>query len=487
MCSTCSIFSGVLLVSAACAYAQNPPTAPAPGVQKVPLVVTPGVPLRLYLTRRLSKRLGAPVDAKLLEPLFSFDRAVVPAGSEVLGRVDRIEPVDKMRRAAALLGGDFTPLHDAEVKFTTIVLPDGRRIPIKTMDTAGLNTIVPAHPSKQKQQAPQNANGGILGTGKRQLQAGIDAAKQKVSGIADMVRGPGKMERIEDFLITKLPYHPQWVRNGTRFDAELRDPLQFGEASLKPDALSALGTQPPPDSIAHVRLLSTIRSDKAKRGDPVQAMLSQPLFTSDQKLIFPAGSLLTGSVTTAHRARWLHRGGQLRFSFQRMDLPPQYARIAPAVSEHPVTRADAVVAAAESAASGDVKVDSEGTVTASNPKTRFIAPAISLLIANQAADRDAGKHVGAGAGASSNVSGRTLGGAAGFGLLGTAAAQASPIVGEVFGFYGLGWSVYSNLVAPGNEVEFDRNAAMDIRFGGRAPLPAKKFQASAGKPASRGQ
>jgi len=39
----------------------------------------------VYLTRRLPKRLGAPVEAKVMEPVFAFDREVVPVGTIALG------------------------------------------------------------------------------------------------------------------------------------------------------------------------------------------------------------------------------------------------------------------------------------------------------------------------------------------------------------------------------------------------------------------
>ncbi|HLG95104.1 MAG TPA: hypothetical protein VKX49_02200 [Bryobacteraceae bacterium] len=53
---------------------------------EVPLVIAAGVPLRLYLTKRLPKRAGAAVEAKVLEPVYVFDRQVIPAGAVVLGR-----------------------------------------------------------------------------------------------------------------------------------------------------------------------------------------------------------------------------------------------------------------------------------------------------------------------------------------------------------------------------------------------------------------
>ena len=98
-------------------------TAPDEGASKVSLNVPAGAPLRLYLTKRVSKRAGAPVQAKLMEPVFAFDREVIPAGTVALGKVSRTQPVRKWQRVTAILNGDFTPLRRAQVEFTTLKLP----------------------------------------------------------------------------------------------------------------------------------------------------------------------------------------------------------------------------------------------------------------------------------------------------------------------------------------------------------------------------
>ena len=118
--------------------------------QNIALSVPPGSPLRLYLTKRIPKRAGAPVQAKTLEPVFAFDREVVPVGTDVLGRVSRVQPVPKWQRFRAILGGDFTPLRRAQVEFTNLSMSDGRRLPIHTVETVGLNSIYTPKPPKKK-------------------------------------------------------------------------------------------------------------------------------------------------------------------------------------------------------------------------------------------------------------------------------------------------------------------------------------------------
>jgi hypothetical protein len=459
----------ILVVSAVHGSPQS-----AEDTQTVPLVVAAGTPLRVYLTRRLSKRLNEPVESKLLDPLFAFDREVAPAGSQVLGTVVRLRPMSKMQRAMTILGGDFTPLHKAEVEYTTLVLPDGRRIPLHTVETVGLNSIADLRPPR-KQPAAANQNSGVLGTAKAQAQTKINAARKSVS---DVVRGPDKKARLADFLWSKLPYHPQGVRKGTRFDAELIDPLQFGTATVKPDDLRLFGSQPSADSSVQVRLITPLDSNSGRQGEPVEAIMSRPLFSFDHKLVLPEGTRLTGVVTMVHRARWFRRGGQLRFNFQAVDLPDGVKR-PELLAEKPGPQTLATLQATEANGKTPVKVDEEGSVKVTEPKTRFIAPLIAAFIATRSADNDANKRTGT---PENNTGGRVLGGASGFGLLGAAAGKASPKVATALGFYGLAWSVYLNIVARGSEVEFQKNAAMDVRFGGRTPVPSSKFRASTSTP-----
>lgn len=64
----------------------------------------------------------------------------------------------------------------------------------------------------------------------------------------------------------------------------------------------------------------------------------------------------------------------------------------------------------------------------------------------------------------------------GFGLLGAIAAQSSRNVGAAFGYYGLAWSVYSTVVKRGAEVQFGKNAVIDIGFNQRPPAGSTKLQ-----------
>lgn len=449
----------------------------------VGLTVAAGTPLRLYVTRRFTKRLGTPVAAKVLEPIYAFDQQVIPPGTVVTGSIVRLQPVSKWERVQSILRGDFTPLKISQVEFDSLHFPDGHLQSIRTAQTPGLNSIY-EEPRKKKPKVKQTAQnlpttqnpqgGSTLQTARQTVQDHLNAQiSGRGQGVVGVLRSPDKKERLYDLAMAKLPYHPQYVRKGARFDAELSESLSFGSEAIAPDAASMLGTQPPPDITVSARLLSGVDSGSAKKGDPIQAVTTTPLFAPDHKLVLPAGTLLSGSVVVTRRARWFHRGGQLRFNFLNVELPAEAKLLETQPAE---LRTEAVLQAAEGSGTSPIKVDSEGGVRASEPKSRLLAPVLSAIIASRAADNDAGRdsagaasHTGGG-----NVGGRTLGGGLGFGLLGSAIAQSSKTVGMAFGYYGLAWSIYSNVISRGSEVHFGKNAMLELKFGGRPAAPAGK-------------
>jgi hypothetical protein len=460
-------------------------TAKNGAAQSLRLTVPAGAPVRVYLTNRTPKKIGQPVHARLLEPVYSFDREVIPAGTEATGVVTGFVPVPKMKRAAAILGGDFTPLHEANIKFTEISLPSGVHMPLSTVESIGLNSIYdPPKPKKAKKAGKEKTASAKPGpSGETKHDDGLAhqakvAMKEQVNtqinartkGIVDIVRSRNKKEKIEDYLWSRLPYHPQWVRRGTRFDAELDAPLDFGSMAWKPVNAAMLGAQPPADSVAHARLTTQLDSSTATIGDAVEAIVSAPLLGPGSKLILPSGTVLKGKVTSVHAARWFHRGGQLRFSFDSIVLPDEMREF---VATQPAeSKMLASLAGAEHGGAGAIEVDREGAVKVVEPKTRFIAPALALFAAARAMDNDAGHagHAGsASGGVDQNVGGRALGGISGFGVFGSLIAQISPNVASALGMYGLAWSVYSTVISRGGEVVFQRNAAVDIRFGSRRP------------------
>jgi hypothetical protein len=97
------------------------------------LMVPRGAPLPVVLDKevRIQKE-GQPIHGKIAEPVYAFDKLVIPAGSEVTGRVMRIADVSRRKRAIAALDSNFSPPRDVEITFDQLTLPDGQRVSLRT-------------------------------------------------------------------------------------------------------------------------------------------------------------------------------------------------------------------------------------------------------------------------------------------------------------------------------------------------------------------
>ena len=99
----------------------------------VPLVLPAGTPLQVKIEKRTRiKGLSQQIKCRVVQPVFVFNKEVIPVGTELIGHVARLNPIRGQTRFKAVLNGDFTPLRNPEIQFDVLKLPGGRTIPIKT-------------------------------------------------------------------------------------------------------------------------------------------------------------------------------------------------------------------------------------------------------------------------------------------------------------------------------------------------------------------
>ncbi len=440
----CTLVSGGGCITVA---AEKPPTSDA-----IRLTVPVGVPLHVILKKSVPiKHSGVPVEAQVVDPIFVFDRLVIPNGSQVLGRIGKVESATRKQRGLAIANGNFSPLRKADVDFDTLVLKDGTRLALQTEVTQGAPRMV-------------HLVAGEQGKKKGRVSQAVEQARQqaKARGQATLQEftAPGKMQRVKQWLWAQFPYHQPKLAAGTNFTAVLKTPLDFGEEDPVPKQMERLGAEIPPGSNVHIRLVTPLSSALDHQGSPVKAVVSEPVFSPDHILILPEGARLEGIVTQAVPARRLGRNGQLRFTFRQIELGPGAPR-----------RVYGTLQSVDAPAGGHVQLDTEGGAHAITPKTKFIAPAIDVLLATSSLDGlDPHNHrrIEAGLGPQGpDVAGGVVRGGAGFGLVGSVvgfAARYRP-VSACFAFYGAGWSVYTHIVARGDNITFPKNTPMEIRFG----------------------
>lgn len=449
----------LLLISPFC-VAQSRPSKSAAKSQSIPLTVKPGVPIRVALEKSVRiKHVGTPVEGRVVEPVYVFNRKVIPAGTRLMGSVTRIDPVSRTKRLEALANGDLTPFHQAHIEFDTLVLKGGKHIPIETAVSRGTTQVIQLVAGGKSKRTGRIK--GKIGEVRQEIE------NQKKQAIA-AIEYPHKLKWMEGMLTAQLPFHRQFLPAGTQFTATLKDPLKLGTENYSPTVMKKVGSKIPPGSTVHVWLATPLSSAKDHRGTHVEAVVSQPLFSKNHQLILPEGSRLEGIVTEAKPARRLNRNGKLSFTFTRIDLPRGATRMV-----------ETSLQAATVAKAAHLKIDSEGGTHAVSSKKKYLMPAIDVLLAESSFDSDAqSRAIQEGSSQGGDVAGGAIRGGVGFGLLGSLVAMAARFqpVTAGFAFYGAAISVYSHILARGSQVVFPKDTSMEIRFGTHeGPLvPPKK-------------
>src|ERR1700732_4824847 len=106
------------------------------------VVIEPGNDFRAALEKGVRlKKIGQPITAKLLEPVYAGENLAIPAGATIKGHVSAISTVPMRKRAGRMLGGDFTPPKTAHVTFEQLVLSDGTTVPVHTESAVGLGRV----------------------------------------------------------------------------------------------------------------------------------------------------------------------------------------------------------------------------------------------------------------------------------------------------------------------------------------------------------
>jgi hypothetical protein len=427
----------------------------------VPMSVAAGTPIKVALDAEVRVReVGQAIHGKTTEPVYAFDKLLIPVGTVVNGKVSGIDAVPKKVRTMDAMDGNFSPVRGVHVQFDELVMEDGRRVALQTVASPAPNGVlrfVSANEKAEKKNKVEEAAGKKVSATKLEI-------RRQWSELQKQIHEPGKMHKLKRMAVAQLPVHPQYIDAGTSFNADLQQPLDFGTEAVKPDALTSIGAPPPNGSVVHARLVTALSSATAKKGDAVEALITEPLVVSDH-LILPEGSMIKGSVMQVQPARRLARNGQLRILFHEV-APPN------GLEQRVETSLEGVAVA-----KGEhLKLDAEGGAQVTTPKTRYLTTGIQVMLAATQAspgDHDAGRS-GAGGG---DVGGSAANGASGFRFVGMIVGLAahSRVVSAGFGGYGAATSIYYHFLARGRDVVYPKDMAMVIGLGTREGKAAGGF------------
>ncbi|MGA9473309.1 MAG: hypothetical protein WBV36_12655 [Terriglobales bacterium] len=356
------------------------------------------------------------------------------------GKVVALE-ADTKARWHARLRGDFTPFHTIHIRFDELMLRSGPLTIVGSVASNGAPVLYLSAPGVSP---------------KRSFVAREWAqAKSNLHDRIAVFTAPGKTDRAMQMLYHQLPYHPERIEAHTAWSFELQQPLELPAvpAPPQPGASAMAGNAGSAGNAetwsVHALLMRGLSSAHAKSGDPVQALVVEPVYDKDRQLVVPQGSTLIGKVTAARAARSLGRNGRLRFTFQQVKFPEGYNR-----------QVDGSLAGAATEKTQNLSLDAEGTISPKN-QSSAIAPLLLTLLAGRALDSDG--NITVGTGVASN----------GFGLVGriVGVTAANRDLAAGIGYYAAALSFYENFLRSGRDVVFPRDTRIEIETTPlRAPI-----------------
>ena len=235
----------------------------------IPLTVPADTPIKIALDKEVRiRRVGQPVHGRVVEPVYAFEKLVIPVGAEARGEISELGSVSKKTRTLAAMNANFSPTRQVRITFNELQLPDGRRIPISTEvspNSGGVLQFVSSNGKKStRTEAARNAVSRRVAQAKQEVHKDIQVAKTQIEQ-------PGKLHRLERLGVSQLPYHPQFLDSGENFTADLKQPLAFGQETFTAEVMSGIGTIPSTGGVLHADLASSLSSASSKKGDLVEA------------------------------------------------------------------------------------------------------------------------------------------------------------------------------------------------------------------------
>jgi len=438
--------------------------APSARADRVELLATTGTPLRIAIDETVAlTNVDQTVHGTLVEPLYAYDRMVLPAGTPVTGHVASLENPSRFARWKAWASGDFSPHRRITIVFDAVVR-DGQTIALNALGVNGIANVrrqtANDAPPTLADDSPKGKTAQAKEEARRKLHESIASAKARANDALAMIKEPGKKERFKLLLLNQLPYHHQYLNKGTVYDARLQAAVSFG--LVDGAVVAPNGTRPAPLSVLRARLTTPLDSATTKKGASLDAIVTQPVLSNDGELILPQGTRLTGEVTVAKPARRLHRNGQLRFLIENVALPEQES-----------TPLLASLHSVDVSADDRIALDEEGGAAASDSKARFIAPSLAILAFRGGLERhdhldpDGDGHMIH----SGHPGALGVGGFLGVGAIGAVMGPVWRPAGLALSAVGIVRTTYKNILGKGQEVRFAEDTPIELQL---APGPSAR-------------
>ena len=298
----------------------------------------------LYVKVQLDKPLklaklrpGDVVEGKLARGVYSSDRELYPAGSQVRLSVDHMErrrrtPDDHWPWVVKV----FTPRHEPYPVFKTATISGANGESALQVSLISISRKREVNAQAKKKKSGKQAD---------------DSGSVEVSKSGG-VYGSGR-------LATPMMVLEAFGAEPEKAPSTSAEGTSASELPSGPD-LSSLETLPA-GTACKILLLGNVSASKSKPGDVVQARLIEPVLVNS-RVVLPAGSLFQGKVVKRTPPRWGSRSGSLYLTFTGVTLPGgNFIPIA------------ASLAAAELDRRSHTRIDAEGQLRGERPGKAWMA------------------------------------------------------------------------------------------------------------------
>ena len=277
--------------------------APAPGLKEY--TVPPGAILRLELSGPVNVshlKPGSELTGQLARPVYVYDRALIPAGSQVHAVVEKVEKqkapekrgfmerVDTVRS----LGLNHHNFYEVSLRAATVKMPSGAEVPMDLRFVRGGQEV--------RLQANEEGQMKVGGTTGRDL-------AQHAPGVSQITKIKHGKQQAQEY---RHPVATLEVASAARF--ELPAQPDVPRATSRPVTI-------PEGTRADFLLLTELRASENKQGDSFQARLVEPIFQPDGQLLVPEGSLLDGHIARLVQPRRMSRAASMYLVFDRLTEP----------------------------------------------------------------------------------------------------------------------------------------------------------------------
>ena len=159
------------------------------------------------------REVGQAIHGKTTEPVYAFDKLLIPAGTVVSGKISAIDGVPAKIWVMDATDGNFSPARHVHVQFNELVMSDGRHVALQTVASPAPDGVLRFVSANEKVE-PKNK---VQDAASKKMSATRRAIQQQWSDLQKQIHEPGKMHKMKRMALAQLPVHPQYIEAGTSF------------------------------------------------------------------------------------------------------------------------------------------------------------------------------------------------------------------------------------------------------------------------------